>query len=250
MKIRRDSSDREKAKIRSRCGSQSGENPLPASGSRHGKSSKSKSPPLVPSGPGGNGSGGASVNLVPPTVGSLTSLHLQSHVSQQQSKHAGSNPKPSLRPPGHPTVPAGSGGSDCTSGGGGGGATGSGSVGGGATSTNSGGGNGAMFMQQHHTRPPSSSSLSSGQQTVVASPLKVPISQLSHVIKHNLSGPGRGGGAVGGHERRGGAIEGGGTGEGEGSGESGRRDSLVGGAPLKRIRLTRKSAGGGGAPEE
>lgn len=93
------------------------------------------------------------------------------------------------------------------------------------------------------------------QPTVVASPLKVPVSQLPHAVKHNLS-MGAGGAKVNaGGPETGSAGEGGSSGGrgavGEVEGGGLKREPLtpavVGGAqqapPPKRIRLTRKSAG-------
>ena len=97
------------------------------------------------------------------------------------------------------------------------------------------------------------------QPTVVASPLKVPVSQLPHAVKHNLS-MGAGGakvaaaGATGVPETGGGGEGGGGAGDVGGKSavgevESGKRESLPPASgtqqapPPKRIRLTRKSAG-------
>ena len=106
-----------------------------------------------------------------------------------------------------------------------------------------------------------------GHSTVVASPLKVPVSQLPHVVKHSLSmasaaggggagkppepsgEPGRGGGlggGGGGSEGGVGRYEGGGAATGE-TDVGQKREPLVSpptsAQPLKRIRLTRKTAG-------
>lgn len=88
------------------------------------------------------------------------------------------------------------------------------------------------------------------QSMVVASPLKVPVSQLPYTVKHNLSMGGGGGGVVAKSSPGRVAVsegEGDGGGEGgvgEGGGKREYQPAGTGGAqPPKRIRLTRKSAG-------
>lgn len=86
------------------------------------------------------------------------------------------------------------------------------------------------------------------QPTVVASPLKVHVSQLPHAVKHSL---GMGGGVAKSPTGGGGGSEGEGGGEGMGSeGEGGKREPHHAGTqPPKRIRLTRKSAGLGSSED-
>lgn len=92
----------------------------------------------------------------------------------------------------------------------------------------------------------SSLRLHGAQPTVVASPLKVPVSQLPQTVKHNLNlgGGGGGGGGADGVKSGGEGVASGGS-EGGGDGESvGGRKELLPEAyiqPPKRIRLTRKS---------
>ena len=96
--------------------------------------------------------------------------------------------------------------------------------------------------------------------TVVASPLKVPVSQLPQTVKHNLSlggglavkSPHAGGGPpeatgmgeAGGGESTGGDREGGVKREAHGQ-PTAAAAGMGGAQPPKRIRLTRKSAGVG-----
>lgn len=100
------------------------------------------------------------------------------------------------------------------------------------------------ILLQHHA-----SLRSMNQPMVVASPLKVPVSQLPYTVKHHLS-LGEGGvvakspaGRVAVPEGSGGEGMGG-EGVGEGAGKREYQPPGTGGAqPPKRIRLTRKSAG-------
>ena len=85
---------------------------------------------------------------------------------------------------------------------------------------------GSIFIQHH------GQIRALGHPTVVASPLKVPISQLPPMVQSNLSGSGGGGGTGG------------------SSGEVGKRERVspaspaVGSTPAKRVRVTRQSASG------
>lgn len=115
-----------------------------------------------------------------------------------------------------------------------------------------GGGHLGGILLQHHA-----SLRAMNQPMVVASPLKVPLSQLPYTVKHHLSmGEGSGGGggvAAAKHSTtvRVAASETGGEGGGgegmmggESAGEGGGKKEYQSVAqPPKRIRLTRKSAG-------
>ena len=256
VKCRRDSHDRSSSKSRSRCGSQSSanENPLPVpaprpnlggsmGGALGGVTSNTphltKMPaPLnvlggVPLAGGGGG--------VMPTVGSLASLGLPPHAKLSMA----SAPQRISHQP-HPSVLAG-----------------------GHLAQTSGTLMGSMILQQQqHLQHLGAAMRPHSQSTVVASPLKIPVSQLPHSVQHNLTSwgvaggvvagePGRlGTGSVGSAEARVGVAESvhGVSGEGE-EGRVAKEGSGVtpptsDASPPKRTRLSRKAAAGMSNPEE
>lgn len=125
---------------------------------------------------------------------------------------------------------------------------------------------GVVLQQQHIGTGAGLRTLN--QPTVVASPLKVPVSQLPHAVQHNLSswsgggGLGEigrlgstGGGGGGGREEvreRTGNVLGAGVEAGGGGGTREPATMTVAAeiSPPKRIRLTRKAAAGMGNPED
>lgn len=262
VKARRDSYDRSSSKSRSRCGSQSSlnENPLPVQSARTsvgniqggvvGGASSSSLPSTKSSTPvgilGGVPLAGGGIM---PTVGSLSlSQHARLSVASPSGRSSHLQGHHSHSP----------GGSHLSQ------ATGPGSL------------VGSMILhqqqQQHHLTAAAVRPLN--QPTVVASPLKIPVSQLPHSVQHNLTswgatgtskesgksgegkGPSKGAevkGGIGG-PRAGGQVGGGQVGGGQvgaavlESADDVKKDSggvasaSSEGSPQKRTRLSRKAA--------